>query len=195
MVYKRGWCIKMKNTNNLLIFALVVIIVVFVANMIYKFIKKRQYLKDVKEISKNNMSMRYSEDTIESYSREISEKIGFRNCIVNKSLFKRPLVLQRRISHVLYIQNQKSRMSSHLYRKAMKRLVTLRGFAMMDDCKNISVSVYVDSMNGKKVVVRDASGICEIELDGIYFMVGNFVLINMDKDNKKVKVNYILMDN
>ena len=174
------------------------LIVLFFFRYIYIKIRTNLYLnsdsdfeENLHAINKNESNLYKANTGLLEYSRDMAADLGF-----SYSNFKRPQDLKRKDDNLNSMQQKEmTKIKDKLYGEAIKHRIPLEYLYTGGDIKNRTLRVYVESMNGSKVVVRDKTAIKEIDLSKLYDIVGHFVLINIDKQNEDIKINYILKDN
>jgi len=153
--------------------------------------KEYNYYENLKEINKRIKDIPDDINGILEYSREKSKEFGFNHDNVRRS----PVLKRKGETFRTARQKEKAKLTDRKYAKAIKRIVPLKTMYENRDLKNVTLRVYVESMYGTKVIIRDNTAIKEIDLGGLYDIPGHFVLINIDRIKEKIKVNYILLDN
>ncbi|MBO8160653.1 MAG: hypothetical protein H0Z24_03370 [Thermosipho sp. (in: Bacteria)] len=163
---------------------------------IYKSVKYRKeekrrkiFRSRVKAVNENKEAIEQAEGTIKEYSKEDSKKFGMQF----NGKFKRPINL--RPTGYSQMLNEAQKAGNKVYSEAMKNWVPLKYLYTENELKNKTIRVFVDTLNGKKAKLIDDTAVFELELDGVYGIAGEFVMINLDKEGDKFKINYILPDN
>jgi hypothetical protein len=125
------------------------------------------------------------------YSRASSQELGFNL----RNGFKRPSELRRKgLNRADEIQLDKLKLKEEKFFAAMKNYITLKEFNSKDNLKNKTVRVFIDTINDTSVLVRDNSAFLELQLGQVFNMAGEFVLINLNKEGDRIRVNYVLTD-
>jgi hypothetical protein len=139
--------------------------------------------KKLSEIQQNNGKL--------EYSVEKSIKYGFRTDDGANS----PLELKRKgKDEISEIASERAKISTKQYSEALKQMIPLSSLYDGKDFRGKTLRVYVESVFGAKATLRDDTAIYELDLNGVYGIVGEFVLINLNKEGEVFKVNYILSD-
>lgn len=151
--------------------------------------------KTLKEITVNENLINLNSKPIIEYSREISADLGKRLSKEKPFTFQRPSEFKKRgLSDALRFSLEKEKRKNPQYANAIKRRVPVKDLHQAGDLDNVSIRVYVESMLDNKIKIWDNTASYSLIMDKQYAIVGEFVIINLDKRGEKIKVNYIMVD-
>lgn len=127
------------------------------------------------------------------YSRDNSRELGFNRTTEG---FQRPTeLIMKGMTKEQEIQYGKALMKNEQYSMAMNSYISLKGLHTVEYLKGATIKVFIDTVKDTTVIARDNTAILEIEVGGGYYSIaGEFILINLDKEGGKIKVNFILRD-
>jgi hypothetical protein len=171
-----------------------IIIGIFVSLLLLdKFTGKGNVLKKKAKTHKATQADKQSKEIMVEYSRENSRKLGFNRTTEG---FKRPTeLIMKGMTKDQEVQYIKALMKNEQYSKAMKSYIPLKNLYSVEYLRGVTINVFIDTVDDTKVIARDNTAILEIEVGGGYYsMAGEFVLINLDKEGERIKVNFILRD-
>lgn len=163
-----------------------VILIVFITMS-----KKPMYKKQSKGKADKQNCVSSDEEMIE-YSREKSYQLGFHK---KNNSFKRPIVFKRKgITDEEEIVLEAAKKNNPRFSIALETLIPLSKLYTEKNLSNKTIRVFIDTQKDTKIIAIDYSAILEIELNEFYNIAGEFVLINIDKNEDEIKVNFILED-
>lgn len=130
------------------------------------------------------------------YSLNKSVQLGKRKTCT-EGQFIRPSIIKRKSdSNLAYAQqNEKTKRGDRQLGKLISKYVPLSYLIENKYFANKTIRVFVDSMKGNKVIVRDNSAVYELDLPETYDIAGQFVLINLSKAGEAIEIKAIHNDN
>lgn len=175
------------------VFLIIVAIFIFLL-LLDRYTGKSKLRRNKLKIYEGSQIVKQSMDVMAEYSRDESRELGFNR---NAEGFKRPSeLIMKGMTKDQEIQYTKELMKNEQYSNAMKYYVPLKNLHTVECLKGVTIKVFIDTVKDTTVIAIDKTAVLDIEVGGGYYsMAGEFVLINLDKEGEKVKVNFILRDN
>lgn len=175
------------------VFSIIIGIFIFLM-LLDKYTGKAKVRRNKLKIHEGSQLGKQSTDVMAEYSRDESRELGFNR---DTEGFKRPSeLIMRGMTKEQEIQYTNALMKDEQYSNAMKSYVPLKNLHTVECLKGVTIKVFIDTVIDTTVIARDNTAMMDIDVGGGYYsMAGEFVLINLDKEGEKVKVNFILRDN
>lgn len=154
------------------------------------------WLLSRKSLNKRVIKEEVSEKIIE-YSRKKSCELGKRVSINDDSItFFRPSIIKRK-GYTSSMESAIDKMKSKdkLFSKYTRSLITLEELQNLNNFENKSIRAFVDSVDGGEVTLVDNSASVCISLKHSYDIAGEFVIINLNKNEGVIEENCVLKDN
>jgi len=140
----------------------------------------------------------YGENGILEYSTDKVMEYGFLNKgVINKSLSPintNKLSIAGTLGTDTALNAKTYGKEYRKYLRENKKRIPVSFLYEKENIKNKTLFVYVEQVLGNVATIIDSTAVYDLDLQGIYSIAGNYVLINITKKGEDIKVNYIYND-